>query len=265
MGTAPFAVPSLRALAAAGHELRLVVTQPDRPGHRLKLTAPAVKVAAQELGLPVMQPERIREPAVVESLRETAPELIVVVAYGQIIPRSVLGIPRRGVVNVHASLLPRWRGAAPVAHAILAGDRFTGVTIMQMDEQLDHGPVLAQSEPVAIGAEADAAALTQRLAGIGAQLLVDTIARLDELEPRGQDHTQATPAPKLSREDGELDWSLPPAEIDRRVRAFQPWPGVTLPIAGQRVKVLRGRVEGDRYVLELVQAPGGRPRVVDGR
>ena len=265
MGTAPFAVPSLRALAAAGHEIPLVVTQPDRPGHRLKLTPPAVKVAAQELGLPVLQPERIREPAVVESLRKAAPELIVVVAYGQIIPRSVLEIPRRGVLNVHASLLPRWRGAAPVAHAILAGDQLTGVTIMQMDEQLDHGPVLAQSEPVPIGPGADAPALTEHLAGVGAQLLVDTIARLDDLEPREQDHERASTAPKLSREDGELDWNLPPAEIDRRVRAFQPWPGVTLPIDGQRVKVLRGRVEGDRYIPELVQAPGGRPRVIDGR
>ncbi|TMF86896.1 MAG: hypothetical protein E6I08_11135 [Chloroflexi bacterium] len=218
----------------------MVVTQPDRPGHRLKLTPPAVKVAAGELGLPVFQPERIREPSAVERLRAAAPELIVVVAYGQIIPRSILELPPNGVLNVHASLLPRWRGAAPVAHAILAGDEFTGVTIMQMDEQLDHGPVLAK-------------------------LLVETIAQLESLDPREQDHAQATLAPKLSREAGELEWGLPADEIDRRVRAFQPWPGVTLPWQGERVKVLRGRVEGDRYVPEVVQAPGGRPRVVDGR
>jgi len=258
-------VPSLSALVAAGHELPLVVTQPDRPGHRLKLTPPAVKLAARELGLPVFQPERIREPAAVERIREAAPELIVVVAYGQIIPRSVLEIPPRGILNVHASLLPRWRGAAPVAHAILAGDEFTGVTIMQMDEQLDHGPVLAYSEPVPIGRRDDAALLTQRLAEVGARSLVETIAGLDQLWPAEQDHARATLAPKLSREDGELDWSLPAAEIDRRVRAFQPWPGVTLPWKDARAKVLRGRVEGDRYVPEVVQAPGGRPQVVDGR
>ena len=243
----------------------MVVTQPDRPGHRLKLTPPAVKVAAGELGLPVFQPERIREPSAIERLRAAAPELIVVVAYGQIIPRSILELPPNGVLNVHASLLPRWRGAAPVAHAILAGDEFTGVTIMQMDEQLDHGPVLAYSHELPIGIADDAAGLTERLAEVGAKLLVETIAQLESLDPREQDHAQATLAPKLSREAGELEWGLPADEIDRRVRAFQPWPGVTLPWQGERVKVLRGRVEGDRYVPEVVQAPGGRPRVVDGR
>jgi methionyl-tRNA formyltransferase len=259
VGTAPFAVPSLRALAAAGHEIALVVTQPDRPGHRLQLTPPAVKVAALELGLPVFQPERIRQPEAVERIRQAAPELMVVVAYGQIIPRAVLEIPPRGVINVHASLLPRHRGAAPVAYAILAGDRVAGVTIMQMDEQLDHGPVLAYSEEVEIGAREDAAELTARLAEIGARTLVKGLADLDRNSPREQDHAAATTAPKLSREDGELTWELPAAEIDRRVRAFQPWPGVTLPWGGRRVKVLRGHVEGDAYVPDEVQLPGGRP------
>jgi len=264
VGTAPFAVPSLRALAAAGHEIPLVVTQPDRPGHRLKLTPPAVKVAAEGLGLPVFQPERIRHPEAVERIRESAPELVVVVAYGQIIPRAILEIPPRGVINVHASLLPRHRGAAPVAHAILAGDRVTGVTIMKMDEQLDHGPVLAYSEEVEIGPREDAAALTARLAEIGARALVDVVERLDQITPREQDHTSATTAPKLSREEGELAGDLPAEEIDRRVRAYQPWPGVTLPWRGERVKVLRGRVEDGRYVPEVVQRPGQRPRSVDG-
>ncbi len=177
----------------------------------------------------------------------------------------MLEIPPRGILNVHASLLPRWRGAAPVAQAILAGDALTGVTIMQMDEQLDHGPVLAQSDKVPIGPGDDAAALTETLAASGARLLVQTIARLDEIVPLEQDHARATLAPKLRREDGALDWNLPAAEIDRRVRAFQHWPGVTLPWHGVRVKVLRGRVEGDRYVPEIVQAPGGRPQVVGGR
>ena len=258
-------MPSLRALVAAGHEIPLVVTQPDRPGHRLKMTPPAVKVAAQELGLTVYQPERIRQPEAVERIRQAAPELMVVVAYGQIIPRSVLEIPPRGVINVHASLLPRWRGAAPVAHAILAGDRVTGVTIMQMDEQLDHGPVLAYSEEVEIGEREDAAALTARLAEVGGRSLVDVLIRLDEVTPEEQDHTAATTAPKLSREDGELTLDVPAEEIDRRVRAFQPWPGVTLPWQGERVKILRGRLEAGRYVPEIVQRPGERPRSVDGR
>jgi len=257
-----------------------VVTQPDRPGHRLRLAPPAVKLAAEELGLEVFQPEKIRAPESVARLAALAPELIVVVAYGQIIPRSVLAIPPRGVVNVHASLLPRHRGAAPVNHAILSGDGVTGVTIMRMDEQLDHGPVLAE-RATPIGPREDAAALADRLAVVGAELLVETLARLDEIVPVEQDHAAATLAPKLSREDGELDWTLDAAEIDRRVRGLRPWPGVTLPLGGGRVKVLRGR-PGDgsgrpgevlsvgrdgvevaagrgSYVLEEVQPPGRRP------
>jgi methionyl-tRNA formyltransferase len=251
-------VPSLRALHAAGNDVQLVITQPDRPGNRMKVTAPMVKVAAVELGLEVYQPERIRDPEVVQRLRALAPELIVVVAYGQIIPRSILAIPARGVINVHASVLPRHRGASPVAYAILAGDSETGVTIMLMDEQLDHGPLLAMRS-VAIEPQEDAAGLTRRLAGVGAKLLVDTLARLDEIHPVEQDHSQATAAPRLQREDGELDWSLGAEEIDRRVRALQPWPGVTLPTSRGRVKVLSGHIDGDRYVPEVVQVPGRKP------
>ncbi len=224
----------------------------------MKITAPPVKVAAQELGVEVYQPEKIRDPAAVQRLHALAPDLLVVVAYGQIIPRSVLTIPKRGAINVHASLLPRHRGAAPIAHAILAGDGETGVTIMRMDEQLDHGPILA-TRSTAIGRDEDAAALTSRLAKMGAELLVDTIARLDEIQPTEQAHGEATLAPRLDREDGELDWSIDAVELDRRVRALQPWPGVTLPTKLGRVKVLRGHVEGDRYVLDVVQLPGKKP------
>lgn len=245
-------MPSLRALHAAGHDILLVVTQPDRPGHRLKVTPPPVKAAAEELGLSVYQPERIRD------LRGEAPDLLVVVAYGQIIPRSVLLIPRLGALNVHASLLPRWRGAAPIAHAILAGDRETGVSIMKMDEQLDHGPVLA-SRSTPIGEREDGVALTMRLSEMGAELLAETVENLDRVQAVVQDHSRATPAPKLSREEGELDWKMVPSEIDRRVRALQPWPGATLPTPRGRLKVLRGHVEGDRYVPDLVQLPGKKP------
>jgi methionyl-tRNA formyltransferase len=224
----------------------------------MKLTAPAVKVAAQELGIEVYQPEKIRDPEAVERIRSIAPDLLVVVAYGQIIPRSVLSIPKHGAINVHASLLPRHRGAAPIAHAILAGDSETGVTIMRMDEQLDHGPILAmRSTP--IGGDEDAVALTSRLAEMGAELLVETLARLDQMEPKEQAHEKATVAPRLNREDGEIDWNVGPLEIDRRVRALQPWPGVTLPTKLGRVKVLKGHVEGDRYVPDVVQVPGKKP------
>jgi methionyl-tRNA formyltransferase len=224
----------------------------------MNVMPPPVKVAAIELGLQVYQPERIRAPEAVERLRQLAPDVLVVVAYGQIIPALVLAIPKLGAINVHASLLPRHRGAAPVAHAILAGDRETGVTIMRMDEQLDHGPILA-ARTTAIGEREDAAALTARLAEMGAQLLVETLERLEETEAVEQDEAAATVAPRLRKEDGELEWSKGAQEIDRRVRALQPWPGVTLPSKRGRVKVLSGHIQGDRYVPDVVQVPGKRP------
>lgn len=276
MGTAEFAVPSLKALVGAGHDVSLVVTQPDRPGHRLRLSAPPVKRAALELGLEVIQPERARD----LDLSGLRPDVLVVAAYGQIIRRNLLDLPALAPVNVHASLLPRWRGAAPVAHAILAGDAETGVTIMRMDEQLDHGPVLSRwATP--IGEREDAVALTARLADMGADLLVRTLAGLASTTPEPQDESLATLAPKLQRADGELEWTLDAVEIDRRVRGLQPWPGVTLPLRGRRIKVLEGRPGAGAglpgsilaksrdgvevacgrgsYVLSLVQAPGSRP------
>jgi methionyl-tRNA formyltransferase len=249
----------LKALVDSGHDIRLVITQPDRPARRgMKLTPPPVKAAAVQLGLEVYQPERVREPEAVEHIRRLSPDLLVVVAYGQIIPRSVLDIPKLGAVNVHASLLPRHRGAAPVAGAILAGDAETGVTIMRMDEQLDHGPILA-TRSVEIGVHEDAVALTSRLATLGAELLVETLEHLDEAKAVEQDHHAATMARKLGKEDGELEWEMGAQEIDRRVRALQPWPGVTLPTKRGRLKVLSGHVEGDRYVPDVVQLPGKRP------
>lgn len=205
----------------------------------MKLKPSPVKAAAGELGLEVAQPERIRHEASVALLREVAPELIVVVAYGQIIPRSILALPPRGIVNVHGSLLPLHRGAAPVAHALLAGDSVTGVTIMLMDEQLDHGPIL-EVEKVTIGARETAPALTARLAEVGARLLAATLDRLDEVVPLEQDHARATMAPRLRREDGMLNWQMSATEIDRRVRALQPWPGTTVEFRGRSVKVLAG-------------------------
>jgi methionyl-tRNA formyltransferase len=252
-------VPSLKALHEAGHEIQLVITQPTRPGHRMKPAPPPVKVAADALGLVVIQPERIKASEVEARLRRLAPDLLVVVAYGQIIPRSLLSIPRLGAVNVHASLLPRHRGAAPVAHAILVGDRETGVTIMRMDEQLDHGPVLARSEVVRIGETEDAVALTARLALLGAEALVVVVNQLESIKPVEQNHEAATIAPRLRKEDGVLEWGMGAREIDRRVRGLQPWPGATLPTKRGRVKVLSGHIEGDSYVPDIVQLPGKKP------
>jgi len=251
-------VPSLHSLHKAGHEIQLVITQPTRPGNRMKPAPPPVKVAGEAIGLAVIQPERIRAPEVAERLRQLAPDVLVVVAYGQIIPAMVLATPRLGAVNVHASLLPRHRGAAPVAHAILTGDRETGVTIMRMDEKLDHGPILAVRK-TAIGEGEDAASLTRRLAVMGAELLVETLERLDHITPVEQDHDRATLAGRLRREDGQLNWNMDAAEIDRRVRGLQPWPGVTMPTKSGPVKVLSGHVEGDRYVPDVVQLPGKKP------
>jgi methionyl-tRNA formyltransferase len=260
----------------------MVVSQPDRPGHRMKVEPTPVKQAAAARGLAVYQPERIRDPDAVTRLREVAPELLVVAAYGQIIPAEVLAIPPRGALNVHASLLPRWRGAAPINRALLAGDEVTGVTIMRMDEQLDHGPLLAAKE-LRIGPEDDAATLTDRLSEIGAELLVHVLDHLDEASAVEQRHDEATLAPRLKKEEGRLDWSLSAVEVDRRVRGLRPWPGTTVELAGREVKLLRGRpVDGDagaapgtvvgsersgvvvatgagRYLVEEVQLPGRRP------
>ena len=227
-GTAPFAVPSLDALLAARHELSLVITQPDRPGNRNKILPTPVKQAALMAGLHVYQPERADSPEALAQVRWAAPELMVVVAYGQILPPELLEIPPLGVLNVHASLLPRHRG-----------DAVTGVTIMRMDSELDHGPVLA-TRKLPIGSGSTAVELTTELARMGAELLVEVLTDLGRHPAVEQDHARATTAPRLRKEEGQLDWSMPADEIDRRVRALNPWPGTTATLAGKELKVLRG-------------------------
>jgi methionyl-tRNA formyltransferase len=223
-GTPEFAVPALDALVAAGHVIAGVWTQPDRPaGRGRKLTASPVKQRAQQLGFPVWQPESLRNAHAREAIRDAAPDVMVVVAYGLLLPPSVLGIPRHGCLNIHASLLPRWRGAAPIQRAILAGDSESGVTIMQMDAGLDTGAMLT-TRRTPIRFDDTAQTLHDRLSNLGAEAIVDALAHITSLHPVAQDETQATHARKLCREEALLDWSRPAAELERCVRAYNPWP-----------------------------------------
>jgi methionyl-tRNA formyltransferase len=227
MGTAELACPCLEAVAGMpGHEVVAVVTQPDRPkGRDLQPAPPPVKVVAQRLGLPVQQPLKIREPGAIEALRAMQPDLIAVVAYGQILPKSVLEIPHLGCLNVHTSLLPRWRGAAPIQYAILHGDRETGVTTMYMDEHMDTGDIILQRAQL-IHAEDTSATLHDRLAKLGAELLAETVRLIPEGKaPRAkQDETKATYAKKIAKEEGRIDWTKSAVEIERQIRAFNSWP-----------------------------------------
>ena len=242
-GSPALALPSLNALLSAGHEVKLVVTQPDKPaGRGKKLTSPPVKIFALEHGLEVIQPEKIRkDEEALEKIKKAGPEVNVVVAYGQIIPASIIYYPRYKSLNVHFSLLPKYRGAAPVAWAILNGDRFTGVTIMQLNEKMDEGPILAR-EMVEILPRENTQELETRLSYLGAELLIKTLNQIDSLTPVEQDHSQATYAPKITKEQGKIDWSEPAEVIDRKVRAFYPWPGAYTFLNGLRLEILSGQV-----------------------
>ncbi len=243
LGTPEFAVPSLQALVDDPRfEVVGVVTQPDRPaGRGQQMRPPAVKQRALALGLPIFQPLTLRDEAALEHLRSWQPDVLVVVAFGQILRQPALELAPHGVINVHASLLPRWRGAAPIQHAIRAGDEKTGVTIMLMDEGLDTGPILAQQE-VAIAPDETAATLHDKLAELGARLLPPTLSAYLEgvLTPRPQPSEGITHAPTLKKEDGHIDWSQPAVAIDRQVRAYDPWPGTFTYLRGELLKVLRG-------------------------
>jgi methionyl-tRNA formyltransferase len=226
MGSPQFALPSLQGLADH-YRVVGVVTQPDRPaGRGRSLTPPPIKVLAGQLGLPLIQPRRLREPEAMEAIITWEPDLIVVAAFGQILKPEVLDLPPYGCVNVHASLLPRWRGAAPIQAAILNGDKQTGVTIMRMDPGVDTGPILSQ-RALPIASQDTSASLNERLARLGAELLLETLPDYlrGEITPQPQEDSQATYAPMLKKEDGRLDFSQPAAALARRVRAFNPWPG----------------------------------------
>ena len=259
MGTPDFAVPPLRALIAApDFDVVAVVTQPDRPaGRGNKLQMPPIKAAALAADLPVMQPEKLRDPGVFEALQRLAPDLIVVAAYGQILRQKVLDLPRYGCINVHASLLPRWRGAAPIQACIRAGDPETGITIMQMDAGLDTGPMLGK-RAIPIEPGETGASLHDKLAVIGGELLLEVLRPYlrGDLVLEKQDDSLHTYAPMLSKEDGRLDWSRPAAEIARWVRAYHAWPGTYTTWEGQILKILADGAADTETVLPGQAAPG---------
>jgi len=247
LGSGAFAIPSFQALIEAGHDVAALFTQPDREkGRGRGLAPPPLKPVAEALGVAVHQPRRVRDEAAQELLRALASDVQVVVAYGQILPRSVIDIPPHGTVNVHASLLPRYRGAAPIQWAIVNGERETGVTTMLIDEGLDTGPTLL-SRSLPIGAEETAADLEPRLAALGAEVLIPTLAGLasGSLKAVPQDAARATLAPLIHKEDGRIDWTMPAETLARRVRGFHPWPGTVTTWRGQPLKVLRARPEAD--------------------
>jgi methionyl-tRNA formyltransferase len=242
-GTPEFARAALQAIVEAGFEVPLVLTQPDRPsGRGQKLQASPVKQYALDCGIPVHQPERLRDPATHQPIIAVAPDVMVIAAYGLILPQAVLDIPRLGCLNIHASLLPRWRGAAPIQRAIEAGDRETGVTIMRMEAGLDTGPMLLK-ESLPITADDTAATLHDRLAALGARLIVDALRRLEELRPEIQPAEGVTYANKIDKAEAQLDFRRPAEELARRVRAFDPFPGAAATLDDTPVKLWRATAE----------------------
>lgn len=243
MGTPQFAVPALEQLTEH-YDVVAVVTQPDAPAGRGKhLVQSAVKQFALSKGLPVLQPDSLKPAEVVEQLRGYHPDCIVVAAFGQILRKPVLELPRYGCINVHGSLLPRWRGASPISAAIAAGDEATGITIMRMDVGLDSGPLLSKrAEP--IGPEDTTATLMERLSHIGADLLIDTLPKYfaGELTPEGQDESLVTLCRQLKKEEGRIDWGTSAVEVERHVRAMTPWPGAFTTLDGKQLKILKSRV-----------------------
>jgi len=260
MGTPDFAVPSLQKLITS-HEVVGVVTQPDRMAGRGRQLQPSpIKLAAQAIDVPVYQPDSLRSEESIEPLRQWAPDIIIVAAFGQILRTPLLNLPPQGCLNIHASLLPRWRGAAPIQYALLAGDKETGVSLMRMDKGLDTGPVYAR-QAIPIKADETASTLHDRLAQLGARMLDDYLDRilLGELAAEGQDDTLSTYAPMLKKDAGTIDWSQSTAQIDRQIRAMTPWPSAFTTWQGKRLKVL----EAEPVTSDDV--PAGEPgRIVIG-
>lgn len=253
-GTPQFAVASLEALLRSNHDVALVVAQPDRPaGRGMRLQKPPVIELAEREGIRTLQPPKLRDEEFLAAMRAIAPDAGVVVAYGKILPDPLLAIPRHGFINVHASLLPKYRGAAPIQRAIEAGETESGVTIMQLDHDMDHGPVLA-SQSLSIGPDEHTPSLAARLAASGGALLIDALDALERGDalPVEQDHAAATYAAKIEKEEGAVDWSLPARRIYDRFRAFDPWPGLYAPLGGEIVKLTDIAVVADEAAAGII-------------
>jgi methionyl-tRNA formyltransferase len=267
MGTPEFAVPSLRALIDSGENVVAVVTQPDKPkGRGLEVASPPVKVLAEKHGIPVLQPAKIKNDEFLNELKKINPDLICVAAYGKILPRNILDIPPYGCINVHASLLPKYRGAAPINWAIIKGEKITGITIMKMDEGMDTGGMLLKKE-LLIDDEDTGETLSEKLSEIGAKLLIETITLLKEgeLHPIPQNSSEATYAPMLKKEDGNIDWKKTAEEIRNLIRGALPWPGAYTNLEGKLLKIYKARtVEGEGKPGEVIKSDSTTIRISTG-
>lgn len=244
MGTPEFAVPSLKALIESGEQVVSVVCQPDKPkGRGLEVKAPPTKVLAEKHGIPVLQPQKIKTEEFFDKLKELKPDLICVAAYGKILPKNILDLPPYGCINVHASLLPKYRGAAPINWAIIRGEKATGITTMNMDEGMDTGDILLKRE-MPIDDEDTGETLSRKLSEMGAEVLIETIRLLKEgrLNPIPQDHSQATYAPMLKKEDGKIDWKKSAEEIRNLIRGALPWPGAYTTLEGKLLKIYKAGI-----------------------
>lgn len=253
-GSPDFAVPTLEALIEAGHAPRSVVTRPPRPmGRGQEVQDTPVARAAREHGIDVLEPESVKSDEFVASMRELEPDLFVVVAFGQIFPAELLEVPKHGAINLHASLLPKYRGASPIQSALAAGEKKTGVTVMRMEEELDSGPILHQEE-VEIGRSETAGELSERLAALGAELMVEIVGKLAQgkkIKERKQREESASYADKFSKQDGRMNWALDASELYNRMRAFDPWPGMAANFKGRPIKILWG------VPMDWEKAPSG--------
>ncbi len=264
MGTPEFAVPCLQKLIDCGHEITGVFTQPDKPqGRKMILTPPPVKALALENGLTVYQPLKMKDGTALEMLKEANPELVIVVAYGKILPKEILEFPKYGCINIHASLLPKLRGAAPIQWSVINGCEKTGVTSMQMDEGLDTGDMLITSE-LEIGENETAGELHDRVSALGAEVLEQTIAALQngELKPEKQNHAEFTYAPMLSKELSPIDWNLPAREVHNKIRGLSPWPSATAVLNGKKVKIHRSVLVSEKGGVAGEVAENGKRLVV---
>lgn len=264
MGTPRFAVPSLQALTDAGHEIAAVYTQPDKPqGRKMLLTAPPVKELAVRLGIPVQQPQSLKGPEEAKKIADLAPDAIVVAAYGKMLPKAILDIPKLGCVNVHASLLPKYRGAAPVQASILNGDAETGVTTMMMAEACDTGDILLE-ESTPIGPDETTPELTERLAGIGAQLLVRTLKGIQDgsVQPKKQNDAESCHVSLITKKISPISWNRTAQEVHNQVRGLFPWPAASAELDGHRLKIYRTRLAGKEYGEPGLILPGRENFVV---